>query len=87
MTAATKPWSELSPVTQAVLRCKDPIFWTFLRESGFISWKIDNEETAAVVVRGICEVESRRELANQINAEAIWHDLDNLYQAWRARER
>jgi hypothetical protein len=83
-------WAELSAVTQAALRCKDPVFWAFLRESGFDRnsiKKIEDEETAAEVVRYACEIESRRELANDLNAQAIWHDLDNLYQAWLARER
>jgi hypothetical protein len=82
-----RTWAELGAVTQAALRCKDPVFRVFLRESGFIIRKIEDEETAADVVRSICEIESRRELADDLNAQAIWHDLDNLYQAWLARER
>ena len=54
--------------------------------TGSVIGKID-EEAAAKVVRAICEIESRRELANDLNAQAIWHDLDNLFQAWLARER
>ena len=89
MTTSTKhrTWSELGPVTQAALRCKEPAFWAFLWENDFVSWKIENEETAAVAVRTICEIESRSRLAEHSEAQAIWHDLDNLYQAWLARER
>ena len=88
MTDATehKTWSELSATTQAALRCKEPAFWAFLRESGFSVSPLD-EESAARVVRSVCQVESRRELAEHSNAQAIWHDLDSLFQAWKARER
>jgi hypothetical protein len=82
-----RTWAELGAVTQAALRCKEPVFWEFLRETRFSLAKIEDEETAAAVVRGICEIESRRELADLSTAQAIWHDLDNLYQAWRVRER
>ncbi len=89
MTDATehKTWSELSPVTQAALRCKEPVFWAFLRENGYTIRKIEDEETAAEVVRSVCEVGSRRELAEPSIAQAIWHDMDNSFQAWKARER
>ena len=82
-----RTWSELGAVTQAALRCKEPVFWAFLRENNFISWRIEDEEAAAVAVRAICEVESRSKLAEHSEAQAIWHDLDNLFQAWLARER
>jgi predicted nicotinamide N-methyase len=82
-----RTWSELGAVTQAALRCKEPVFWAFLRESGFTVTKIEDEEASAVVVRSVCEIESRSELADHSNAQAIWHDLDNLFQAWLARER
>ena len=81
-----KTWSELSATTQAALRCKEPVFWAFLRESGFCVSPLD-EESAARVVRSVCQVESRRDLAEHSNAQAIWHDLDDLFQAWKARER
>ena len=81
-----KPWSELSPVTQAALRCKEPVFWAFLRENYTIR-NIESEEAAADVVRNICEVGSRRELAAASLSQAYWYDMDNLFQAWKARER
>jgi hypothetical protein len=82
-----KPWSELSPVTQAALRCKDPVFWAYLWEEDFATRKIEDEETAAAVVRDFCEVTSRSELAEPSEAQATWYDIDNLFQAWKARER
>jgi predicted nicotinamide N-methyase len=82
-----RTWSELSAVTQAALRCQQPAFWAFLWENGFASWQIEDEETAAVAVRAICEVESRSRLADHAEAQSIWRDLDDLYQAWIARDR
>jgi hypothetical protein len=89
MTEATehKTWSELNPVTQAALRCKDPVFWAFLRENGYTTKNIEDEERAAAVVRNVCEITSRRELAEPSIAQAIWRDIDNSFQAWKARER
>ena len=82
-----RTWSELGAVTQAALRCQQPAFWVFLLENDFVSWQIKDEEDAAVAVRAICEVESRSSLAEHSEAQAIWHDLDDLYQAWLARDR
>jgi len=82
-----KTWSELNPVTQAALRCKEPVFWAFLKENGFTTKRIEDEETAADVVRSVCEIQSRRELSNPSIAQAIWYDMDGLFQAWKARER
>lgn len=96
MTTASehRTWAELGAVTQAALRCKDPVFRAFLKETYPDHFNdpggdedLDAEENAAHTVRVLCEVESRRELANHSNAQAIWHDIDNLYQAWLARER
>ncbi len=85
--AERRTWSELPAVTQAALCCKEPVFWAFLRESGFTTRQIENEEQAAEVVRSVCEITSRRELAEPSIAQAIWRDIDSLFQAWKARER
>jgi hypothetical protein len=82
-----KTWFELGPVTQAALCCKEPVFWAFLLESGFTTRKIENEEMAAEVVRSVCEVTSRSELAEPSIAQSIWRDIDSLFQAWKARDR
>jgi hypothetical protein len=89
MTDATdhKSWSELSPVTQAALRCKEPVFWVFLKENGFTFEKIQDEEAAARVVRDVCQIGSRSELANDPRAQATWYDLENLFAAWKGRDR
>lgn len=96
MTATTehRTWAELSAVTQAALRCKQPVFRAFLKETYPDYFNdpgdnedIDAEENAAHTVRAICEVESRRELSNLSNAQAIWRGIDDLFQAWLARDR
>ena len=100
MSGDQRTWAELSAVTQAALRCKDPVFWAFLEEEtnqyepGRLMSRDDpdflpvsSEDTAAIIVRGMCEIESRRELAENLQAQTIWHEIDNLYQAWLARER
>jgi hypothetical protein len=90
MTTASehRPWAELDAVTQAALRCKDPRFRAFLKETYPRDHQdIWDQEEAAHTVRAICEIDSRRELANDLNAQAKWRDLDDLYQAWLARER
>ena len=88
-------WAKLDPVTQAGIRCNDPVFRAFLKETypdyfndpGDESEDIDAEESAAQTVRSICEIESRRELATDLRAQAMWRILDDMFQAWLARER
>lgn len=82
-------WRELGPTKQAGMRCKEPIFWAFLSENALDGkFTITNEDMAAGVVREHCEVASRRDLdkPGNSNARQKWYALDNLYQAWRARE-
>jgi len=79
-------WVALGPARQAGIRCKDPVFHAYLlEERGF---NIDNEEDCAAAVRAFCGVESRSELdkLHMSGARLKWHDLDNGYQAWKAKE-
>lgn len=80
-------WRDLGPTKQAGMRCKEPIFWAFLSvECG--GPKITNEEAAAHLVRDICGVNSRSDLAKPgfQAARILWHALDQNYQAWKALE-
>jgi hypothetical protein len=80
-------WRDLGPTRQAGMRCKEPMFWAFLGEElHFIN--ITNEQRAAEAVRNHCGVSSRSELTRpgNHNARVRWHDMDNAYQAWKARE-
>jgi hypothetical protein len=79
-------WRALGPARQAGIRCKDPLFWAYLREHGV--GNVVNEEIAARVVRDACSVLSRSDLdkIGQADARILWFDLDQKFQAWKARE-
>lgn len=79
-------WRALGPAKQAGIRCKDPIFWAFLRE-GFYGHAID-EEAAARIVREHCNVLTRSDLDKQgfSDQRILWFDLDQKFQAWKAAE-
>ena len=77
-------WNELGVVKQAALRCKDPVFWSYLRE--MTSYQdVNDEQGAAAVVRDICGVASRSHLGKPgySDSRRTWHNLDNEFQAWK----
>ena len=79
-------WRDLGPAKQAGIRCKEPLFWAYLREvRGFT---VHNEDDAAFTVREYCGVASRADLGKiNMNSERLrWTSLDNHYQAWKAAE-
>lgn len=80
-------WRDLGPAKQAGMRCKEPAFWAFLSEELHLP-EITKEEHAASAVREICRVMSRADFdkPGQHEARIMWHQLDNAYQAWKARE-
>jgi hypothetical protein len=79
-------WRDLGAAKQAGMRCKEPVFWAFITEE--LSFPCFSEEGAAQRVRAICGVESRSDLNKPGSNEARrkWHDLDNAFQAWKAKE-
>ena len=79
-------WRDLGPTRQAGMRCKEPLFWAFLAEE--LGLPVTDEEIAAVTVRFLCGVKSRRDLdrLNGIEARMRWRQLDKVFQAWRAAE-
>jgi hypothetical protein len=79
-------WRALGATKQAALRCKQPLFWVWLKEENHID--CHNEEMAADIVRAICGIESRADLDKVGNTQARikWHDLDFAFQAWKAVE-
>ena len=80
-------WRDLGPARQAGIRCKDPIFWAFLSEE-CVGPKIASEEAAALFVRDLCCVASRSELNHpgKQRERVLWTQLDDKFQAWKARE-
>lgn len=79
-------WRALGSVKQAGIRCKDPIFWAFLREH--YEETIVDEAEAAEAVRYICNVLTRSDLGKPgfSDQRILWFDLDNKFQAWKAKE-
>jgi hypothetical protein len=80
-------WRDLGPAKQAALRCKEPVFWAFLRER----WKypkVNDEATAANAVRDYCGVRSRADLNRpEFSKERLlWAELDSAFHAWRLAE-
>jgi hypothetical protein len=79
-------WRQIGPTKQAGIRCSDPVFWAYLEEE--LHFKVENSDHAAAAVRQHCGIESRRDLekpGKQIE-RLRWFELDNAFQAWRARE-
>jgi hypothetical protein len=66
---------------QAVMRCKEPLFWRFLNTQTV--QPVEDETDAAWVVRQLCGVESRSGLNTDSNAAALWRALDAKFQAWK----
>jgi len=67
-----RKWNELTPTTQAAIRCEEPGFQRFLNAS--------DATGAADEVRKRCEVQSRTELSTNARASAAWERLDSEYQ-------
>ena len=81
-------WRDLGATQQSALRCKDPVFWAYLRDGMHQYANVNNEETAADAVREICGIASRSDF-NRLGfteARALWHQLDNDFQGWKAHE-
>ena len=75
-------WRELQPAAQAGIRCADPVFTSFLRETypeDYSALECDPAE----IVRYLCGVKSRSELGTKHAARMIWKQLDDHFQAWQ----
>jgi hypothetical protein len=81
-------WRALGPAKQAGIRCKDPLFWAYLRECELDYYHVDSEETAASAVRNICNVLTRSDLGKPGFGDQrfLWFDLDTKFQAWKVKE-
>lgn len=61
--------------------CKDPKFWTFLNQA--FGYELRTEESAKKVVCHVCDVESRKELDTNNEANKAWHRLiREPYRLW-----
>jgi hypothetical protein len=82
-------WRALGATKQAGIRCKDPVFWAYLTEiQKYGISGVHSEHVAAEAVRYLCNVLTRSELDKPgfSDARLLWFDLDNKFQAWKARE-
>jgi len=81
-------WRDLGPTKQAALRCKEPVFWAFLREGILHFSEVRDEASAAAAVRNYCGVASRSEFSKPgfHKSRTLWHGLDSEFQAWKANE-
>lgn len=73
---------EQSPVAQAALMCKDPVFWRFASERGFD--RVTNEQEAATWLRRFLTVNSRSEIPKVPHAMERFRRLHAEYSAHRA---
>jgi hypothetical protein len=81
---AKRDWRDLPPAQQAGIRCEEPVFAAFLKETRKDDWH--ETQDAADCVRLICGVESRSELGTNQRARIIWHQLDSAFQVWKVME-
>jgi hypothetical protein len=68
-------WEELPATQQAAIRCQEPAFQHFLG--------VEDAEHAALAVRHLCQVKSRKELNQTIEAAKRWENLDDEFQKSR----
>jgi hypothetical protein len=79
-------WRALGAARQAGIRCKDAVFRAWLMEEKHCF--AGDEDEAAQTIRDLCGVESRADLERPGagRQRAVWHQLDNEFQAWKAAE-
>ena len=73
-------WEALGPVKQAGVLCKDEAFQKFLTEKVV---PCDSADSAAEIVRGLCNITSRAELAQNSHAADKWRRIVEEYRAWQ----
>lgn len=75
---------DLPLTTQAILACKDPVFWAYLSEAR--DFRVGNEMEAAAIVRTHCGVASRANIGSTERSTALWKDLMAAFQAWKLED-
>jgi hypothetical protein len=78
-----KAWGDMTPAQQAGLLCGDPIFQRFLYETNYLSAAERDDPGAAVAVRRICNVTSRKDIENDADALALWRALVIDFRNWQ----
>jgi phage recombination protein Bet len=73
-------WDALGPVKQAGVLCNEESFQKFLTEKVI---PCDSADGAAKIVRGLCNVTSRAEMATNTAAATKWREVVANYRAWQ----
>src|SRR6185312_17536746 len=73
-------WEALGPVKQAGVLCKDEAFQKFLTEKVV---PCDSADSAAEIVRGLCNITSRAEMVKNSQASDKWRRIVEEYRAWQ----
>lgn len=80
---APKAFREMSYAQQAGILCSDKKFWRFLSEEYCdVNEAIQTEDEAVLVIRGICLVDSRRDIVPGSVAARAWRELVDHYRVW-----
>ena len=77
-----KPFQTMSPQQQAGILCSDAAFRLFLIER-YGEYFTRDPHIAAVVVRALCGVASRKELATNHKSRMIWNLLITEFRGWQ----
>lgn len=76
-------------VQRAGILCSEEQFQTFLRTSWPAEWNTaaedtgSDDDTAAIVLRGLCAIKSRKELSTNDEASSRFEAVTTRYEAWR----
>ena len=74
-------WRDLNPAQQAGMRCQEPAFQRFMRETRVPEAHRDSD--CASLIYQHFNIESRSEL-NKPEMATLWHACDREFQAWMA---
>ena len=75
-----KRFRDCSPTQQAGMRCGEEAFQRFLSEE--YGYAVSDADIAADVVRQLCGVKSRSDLATDPGAAEIWSALNSAFEVW-----
>jgi len=80
-----RKFNEMPYPQQAALRCNDPVFRAFLRET--CNYEPITADEAAEAVRELCDVASRSDIKPGTKAETRWLWIESSFDAWKLKER
>lgn len=78
-----KTKAPVNPLVQrCAILCGDEEFNAFLKHTYPLDWQ-KSDEDAAIMVRGLLEVQSRRELATNARASAAFEEMLRRFEGWK----